>query len=98
MHSIVIRYVGLIRNTLSKQEETVEIKGGATLRDLLALLTERYGDDFRTLVFGADGRLRSTTNLLLDGADAAEAGGLDASLEGVAKLSILALVHPPAGG
>jgi molybdopterin converting factor small subunit len=98
MQSLRIRYVGLVRNSLGKSEETIALPDGSTVRDLLELLGERYGNDFRASVLTSDGKLKPTTTLLLDGIDIEGAGSLEASLVGREQLSILALVHPPAGG
>ncbi len=98
MQSIKIRYVGLVRNSLGKSEETIDLPDNSTVRNLIELLGERYGNDFQASVLTSDGKLKPTTTLLLDGTDVEGAGGLEASLVGHQQLSILALVHPPAGG
>jgi molybdopterin synthase sulfur carrier subunit len=98
MPVLKIRYIGLLRNSLGKSEETVELPDGTTVRDLLDVLGEKYGNDFRATVLTSDGKLKPTTTLLLDGTDIEGTGGLESSLVSREQLTILALVHPPAGG
>lgn len=98
MCSLIVRYIGLIRNVLGKQEEIIDVPETATVRDLLRTLGELYGKDFAMLIFGSDGKLRPTASLVLDDVIIDQDDDLDIQLGNRQKLSILALAHLPAGG
>lgn len=98
MLNIKIRYVGLVRNIFGKKEEAIDLPKQATVLDLLSILAERHGDDFRASVFSAGGNLQPLARVLLDGVDIEEIGGLNAVVRCGEQVSIVVLEHPFAGG
>jgi MoaD family protein len=53
---VQVEYLGHIKNmTDQKREETVETGDDVTVGDLLALLSERYGEPFRKAVYEPKG-------------------------------------------
>ena len=49
---VTVDYLGSIRQTLAlKQAEQVELKHGASVRDLLSALAEKHGEPFKKAVY-----------------------------------------------
>jgi MoaD family protein len=49
---VTVDYLGSIRQTLAlKQAEHVELKHGASVRDLLSALAEKHGEPFKKAVY-----------------------------------------------
>lgn len=48
---VTVKYLGFIRNMLSKRTEELELHDGTILKELLSKLSERYGDDFKKHVY-----------------------------------------------
>ena len=62
---IHMNYFAQVRQSAGGENETLDIKGGDT-RALLALLAERHGDAFRSLVLDEKGDPRPGIILLLN--------------------------------
>jgi MoaD family protein len=53
---IRVEYLGHIKNIIgSRREEEVEIKGEASIGDLLRVLSEKYGEPFKKAVYEPKG-------------------------------------------
>ncbi|MEM2081090.1 MAG: MoaD/ThiS family protein [Candidatus Bathyarchaeia archaeon] len=53
---VTVDYLGSIKQTLGlKQAEQIELKSGASVRDLLTLLAEKYGEPFKKAVYEPKG-------------------------------------------
>jgi molybdopterin synthase sulfur carrier subunit len=53
---VKVEYLGHIKNMVgSRREEEVEMAEGASITDLLMLLSEKHGDSFRKAVYEAGG-------------------------------------------
>lgn len=61
---VKLRYLGLVRNRLGKQEEEMELKEGAFLSELLDKLTENYGEKLKSLL-GSDRESRLDPSLVI---------------------------------
>ena len=48
---VKVEYLGNIWNMVGRRFEDVELKDGASLRDLLDILSEKYGDPFKKDVY-----------------------------------------------
>jgi len=65
---VKLRYLGLIRSRLGKQEEEIELKEGAFLSELLRKLTEIYGETLKTLLgSNAESRLDPSIVITVNG-------------------------------
>ncbi|MEM2937337.1 MAG: MoaD/ThiS family protein [Candidatus Bathyarchaeia archaeon] len=53
---VKVEYIGHIREIIqSGREETLEVYEGASLADLLSMLSERYGEPFKKVVYEPGG-------------------------------------------
>lgn len=93
-----VSYLGLVRNVIGCQEEVVEVSPGATVRELLQRLAEKYGEPFRLSVFKRNGDLRSTALICVNDCDIAQLHGFETKLESGEKISVVVGVYPPEGG
>lgn len=51
---VKVEYLGHIKNIIeSRREENVEVKEGSSIKDLLAVLTGKYGKSFKEAVYEA---------------------------------------------
>ena len=98
MNKVKIIYYGLIRNMPSSQEEEIALSGEATVKDLLHLLVERHGDEFRASILTSDWQLQPTTIIQLSGCNISEIDGINTKLEDNAELSITAMSYMISGG
>jgi len=49
---VTVEYLGYIKQTLKvEQAEPIELQGKATVRDLLVVLAQKYGEPFKKAVF-----------------------------------------------
>lgn len=95
---VKVSYMGLVRNTVGLPEEVVALPDGARVRDLLAILQKKHGDDFRYSLFSPNGQLRSMSRVFIGEREIGELEGMDTPLEPDSGVSILMLVYATEGG
>jgi molybdopterin synthase sulfur carrier subunit len=61
---VKLRYLGLVRSRLGKQEEEIELKEGIFLSELLGKLTEIYGETLKSLL-GSDKESRLDPSIVI---------------------------------
>ncbi|MGQ9543083.1 MAG: MoaD/ThiS family protein [Candidatus Bathyarchaeia archaeon] len=93
---VKVRYFATLREIVSKAEETLTLPEGMTVKGLLEILSERYGEAFRDYVFDR-GTMEPSLNLnfLLDGKNITVLKGMETALyEGC----VFAIIPPVGGG
>jgi MoaD family protein len=92
---IDLRYFTVLSRITKKRQERITIKENSTIKDVLAILIVKYGENFRRYV--SSGRHRSGLRLiyLLNGQDTAQFNGLKTKLR---DGDTLVLMPPIAGG
>jgi MoaD family protein len=90
---VVIRFFASIRS-LTKEKEIVWDQQASTLGDLLRLLSDRYGPEFRRWVLEGEG-LGGSVMVVVNGTDARHKAGLATELAPTDVVSILPIM---AGG
>lgn len=96
--TIQVLYVGLVRNVVKQEEETVTLPAGATVQDLLDILCERHGDALRDSLFTAEGTLIANAIILLDGTNIFSQKGLDTEIDNQRSLHVLLTTTAMSGG
>jgi len=91
---LTVDYTGQLASVTGVPEESVELRGGETLNSILKGLAASHGEKFSELVFGDDGRIRSTLLAALDGE---QATGNKDELD-LSEVKVLMLMTPIAGG
>ncbi len=93
-----IQYSGLARNLAGKQSEEISLSEGASVREMLGCLVERYGADFRAALLTSDWRLRRYARIMLGDTNIDEASGLDTKLMTDSDASIIVMIDQIIGG
>jgi len=60
---VTVRFLGFLERLAGRREASVEIEDGTTVQDLLSLLGEAYGAEFRAAVFRAPDQVQVQTHL-----------------------------------
>jgi MoaD family protein len=91
---IKARYFAAVREITKKQEETFEVTDRTTVKDLLLILSAKYGQSLRDYIFisGTEEPL-SNLNFLLDGNNVSLMNGMKTQLYDDCTFAI-----PPVGG
>lgn len=89
------RYFAAVREITGKQEETFEVPDKTTVKDLLLILSAKYGQSLRDYIFisGTEEPV-SNLNFLLDGNNVALMNGMKTALYEGCTFAII----PPVGG
>ena len=89
------RYFAAVREITGKQEETFEVPDKTTVKDLLLILSAKYGQSLRDYIFisGTEEPV-SNLNFLLDGNNIALMNGMKTALYEGCTFAII----PPVGG
>lgn len=48
---VKVEFLGHVRNLIGNDKEEIEIREGASITDLLMMLSEKYGESFRKAVY-----------------------------------------------
>jgi molybdopterin converting factor small subunit len=87
-----------MRNETGTTKDQVELPENATVRDVISILTEKYGPRFRTTILSLDrNKCHSTARINVDGNNIEELGGLDHPIMKAEEISIFSF-PPLAGG
>ena len=82
--------MGDLRAIVGKQETTANVPQGSTVKDLLASLSDSYGERFRSRVLNPMGNLEHYVLVFLNGTNIREMSGLETILrEGELELMML---------
>jgi molybdopterin converting factor small subunit len=99
MSKVKVSYYGMIlQKVTSDHEEEVYLSGENTVRDLLKILAEKHGDEFRESILTPDGQLQTAAIVQYDGHDINEIAGLDTKLGDNSELSIMLIAYMVTGG
>ncbi len=91
---IKVRFFTILREMTGQKEETLTVGDETTVREILDLLSEKYGSAFLEYLFEGR-RLRGHIQILVDGINITTLNGLDTRME---EDSTLAVVPPVGGG
>jgi len=76
---VTVKFYATIKEVTGTPEVSVEMEWG-TISDVLNILADRYGKDFREIVFNKNGQLSGNTKILLNGTYIDYIDGLDSSV------------------
>jgi len=92
---INIRYSHKLREIVKKREEVVQIREQASLKDLLSLLSKKYGEEFEQYVYSGLRGKGLPIVFLIDGKNVSQLGGLETAL---LNSCVVTMIPPIAGG
>lgn len=95
---MLIRYLGQIENIVGKKEEELRVNHEITVRDLLNLLSSKYGKEFERQIQTPDGCLYNDALILLNGTNIDHMGGLDTRFNDSSRAEIVVGLPAVGGG
>jgi molybdopterin synthase sulfur carrier subunit len=91
---VKVEFLGHVRNVIgSEREEEVEISEGSSIADLLAMLSEKYGEPFKKAVYeksGAD--VKSNYIITVNGYLLNQLNGVETKLKNGDQVILLPIV------
>jgi molybdopterin synthase sulfur carrier subunit len=90
-----IKFMGDLPTVVGRRTLELDVPAGQTVRDLLRLLSETYGEAFTSRVFSTPDKLHHYILVFVDGENIKGHGGLDATL---AKGEVDIVMLPMFGG
>lgn len=98
--TVEVIFTGPFQELAGRDQEIVTMPIGSTLQELLNLLADRYGSEFKDYVFITDKILSQEVLVLVDGLNAGSLKGLQTKLEGTpnTKVEVGFLGPLPVGG
>ena len=97
-NTVRVRYFGLARNAVGREEDEVQLPPHSSVRDLMESLTVRNGEQFRASVLTLDVRLRHSSTILIGDTAVQDLDGLDTRLADGAAVTVMIIVYPTDGG
>ena len=91
---VTIEYFLTFRELTRRESETIEIGEETTVRDVLQLIADKYGEKTRDTLFDRGGSLKEYIRVLVDGRDIRGLNGMSTRLHPNCTVSLF----PPAGG
>ena len=95
---VKIQYYGLIKNIVDREEDELPLIRGATIRDLLRVLVQKYGDGFRSMMLTPEWELLHIALIHVNDHDIEELDGLDTKLESDGEITITVVGYEVIGG
>ena len=95
---IKVQYLGLLSSTLGCGEEELTLESGASVQDCFKLLSEKYGEQFTSVMFRSGGKLRPMTRVLVNDEDIRDGEGVNTKLDGHPEMSLTVGIYPSSGG
>ncbi|MBS7658799.1 MoaD/ThiS family protein [Candidatus Bathyarchaeota archaeon] len=90
---VKVKYFAIFREITNKRDEELELQEGATVKDLLKILSDKYGKKFKDLVFNGE-IVSDRVLMLVDGVNIYSLNNLETKLNENSTFVIL----PPVGG
>jgi molybdopterin converting factor small subunit len=95
---IKIQYLGLLSSTLGCGEEELTLESDASVQDCLKHLSEKYGEQFTSVMFRSSGKLRPMTRVLVNDEDIRDGDGVNTKLNHHLEMSLTVGIYPSSGG
>jgi molybdopterin converting factor small subunit len=96
--TLCVSYLGLARNIVDAEGESLHVRSSMTVGGLLEILCERHGPQFRHGIYRSSGQLRSFIQICVDDRDIDDLQGLRTPLDNGGEVSIVIGVYPLEGG
>ena len=74
-----VKFLARFRDITGKRSVSFEHKG--SIKDLMNILTEKYGNEFKDALFDKEGNLRDYMKIIVNGEDVESTGGLKSNVE-----------------
>ncbi len=91
---VEVKFYAMIREATGKKREVVELPEKSSVGNLMDLLVNRYGGDFKRYVYDDEKRVRDYLSFMINGINVNSLEGFETVLKNGDVLAIL----PPVGG
>ena len=75
---VEVKFLARFRDITGERSVTIEHSG--KIADLMDILTEKYGNEFKDALFDSEGNLRDYMKILVNGEDMESSGGLETNI------------------
>jgi len=92
---VEVKFFTRLREITAKKIETIQLQNSITVDELIILLAERYGKNFREYIYNKKGKVQVFLSFLVNGRNINVLQGFDTELK---EGDIIAIVPPVGGG
>ena len=92
---IKAKFFTSLREITGKKVEEIQLKRVITVEELLILLSEKYGKEFREYIYNKNGKVQSFLSFFLNGKNINALQGFGTKLK---EEDIIAIIPPVGGG
>jgi MoaD family protein len=92
---VTIRYLSVVREITGTREEVIEVQNGATIADILEILSKKYGKPFQRMIRSGRDIRGLQIVYFMDGKNISTLKGFETAVHNASELVI---IPPVAGG
>jgi molybdopterin synthase sulfur carrier subunit len=92
---VEVKFFTTLREITDKNIETIQLQNNITIDDLITLLAEKYGKNFREYIYNKKGKVQDFLSFLVNGKNINVLQGFDTKLK---QGDIIAILPPVGGG
>ncbi len=91
---VEVKFFTFLREITGKKVDTIQLQDAITVKELVRMLSEKYGKEFREYIYDKDGVTQEFLSFLINGKNINKMQGFDTKLGDQDVIAIL----PPVGG
>ncbi|HDQ07147.1 MAG TPA: MoaD/ThiS family protein [Candidatus Bathyarchaeota archaeon] len=92
---VEVKFFTSLREITGKKVDEIQLQTAITVKELLTLLSEKYGKNFREYVYDKQGKVQDYLSFLVNGKNINVLQGFDTELK---QEDIVAIIPPVGGG
>ncbi len=91
---VEVKFFTSLREITGKKADEIQLQNAITVKELLNLLSEKYGEKFREYIYNKKGKVQDFLSFLVNGRNINVLQGFDTELKQGDTIAII----PPVGG
>jgi MoaD family protein len=92
---VTMRFFTILKEITKKNKEELEVPSTTTLADLLHLLSQKYGHQFKNYVYAQNGQMNTHLQVLINWVNITTLNGVNTTLQ---EHDEIAIIPPVSGG
>jgi len=92
---VEVKFFTSLREITGKKMDEIQLQSVITVEELLTLLSEKYGENFREYIYSKEGKVQDYLSFLVNGRNINVLQGFDTKLK---EADIIAIIPPVGGG